>query len=98
MITEDTYEAEMGRMVTVRVKVSDYVLEEERHSALPGQPQQPQDDITLLEDGAVCVIANNRKTPVKVPKAVARAAARVGGVARDHAPNRSTVRVRVTPR
>ena len=84
MHTEDIFESEMGRMVTVRVKMTDYSSEENRHASLRGP--QPQ-------DGKMCVIAGNRTATIKVPKAVAEAAARV---ARD--PNRSTMRVKVTPR
>ena len=99
-VTEDTYEFETGRMVNVRVKVSDYgIVEEKQRAALPGQrpqthpqqqqQQQAQDDIIIREDGAVFVVAKNRRTPVTVPKVVALAAAKVG-VARTRNPNGKT--------
>ena len=96
-ILEDSYEVEPGRMVTVRVIVGDYALEEDLHISMPGPSQQEfPDEITLAEGDTLCLVASSGKasgkarTPVKVPKAIAKAATRV---ARD--PDRRTVRVRV---
>ena len=79
MLTENSYVSERGKMTTVRVKVNDYKFEEDRHTAaLPGQQQQAEDDIIFQENGSVvCVVAGNRKVPVRVPQSVALAAARL---------------------
>lgn len=91
MFSEDAYDFERSRLVTVRVKVCDHALAEEQHtSLLEPQPQAP-DKKALQEDGTVYVVAKSHKTRnkavvVTVPRAVALAAARVD-------PNLRTVRV-----
>ena len=60
-ITEDIYEFEPGKMVTVRVTVNDCRLEEQYADiALPpfGPQQQPQPE-------ALVVLARPRRAPVK---------------------------------
>ena len=65
-----------GKMVTVKVRVGDSALEEDRYTALPPPGPQCLDEISLQEGDVLCVLAKG-KAPVRVPKAILRAAAMV---------------------
>ena len=79
-VVEDTYRFDTGQKVTVRVTIGDYSIDEQS-TQLQGQKSH---------NGRFSVIAKLGKTPVRVPKAVARAAAMVEGIS-----SRKTMRVRV---
>ena len=84
-VVEDTYVLEKPKMVTVKVTMSDIAED----FIAPPEPQSPG-EITLQENGAVCVIAKKGKVLGTVPKAVAWAAALVAGT---RGPRMRTVRV-----